>query len=218
MKKYFLYFLILLILTGCNAGDQNSILQNYYYQDGIVIWSNIIFGEDGKDESISKLQEMKHVITSSINEFDYASEDISGIYFSTNPGNYHDIQIVKIGEDWISIGVIFDSLFTSESIFENIAKPEKVFIEVGSHGRDLRRIILVNREYGYILNGLNSVQDYEKLTYKLESDQKYILYLFSPEYLEFYLQWAVDDIDFQSIPEQYFHDWAGYVEYEVYDP
>ncbi len=222
MKKPLIILLLLCLIMGCTVPRETpeDVLPYYELKDGVVSWSGIQLGIDTIDIAKEKLLASDHAQNPKpyIKEIEYLMDGGEGLMFSNSNG-YNFMRVVKSSTDTlVVIGIYFVGLFPSEAVFESIAPPEKVLIMVGIQGLGDRQIVLYNREYGYVLHGGDNVRDFENLTYTLDENEGYVLYIFSPMYFDMFLEIATDGYGPDNIPEEFYQDWAGYTEYEVFQP
>ena len=223
MKKILLFIVLIIFTTGCSNNLSRDVFQYYEYQNGEISWSGIKLGVDTIGIAKNKLLKGNHVNSSSVKEYEYYGEGSVGIIFGIRNQFYkiaaNEIRVVESSnKEIIAACICFDGSIDAEYVFEAIATPEKVLILVGRHGLDGRRIVLFNREFGYILRGMDIECDYNNLSYSFDPKEKFVLNIVSPTYFDLFLKMASDGYSSEEIPEEYFQDWKGYIEYDVYSP
>lgn len=227
MIIYFIFCIFLLTQVGCNAEYHNYLLQNYSVDENDVSWFGVTLGKTTFQEAEEAIytvspQRINSISTDEIHETFYGTR--RNICFAITPEfpsiiarNVNCVYFSEIENTLIATNVNFFNIkFTEEEIFENIGEPDSIAIYRYRWSLDERRIIIISREFGYVLIGLEKAKNIDDEEFFLIDGIQYHLYLFNPDDFDSFISYFLYNIlSLDQIDLDLFQDWEGFGNYSV---
>ena len=222
-----IYCILLPSFAGCINRNNNYILQNYTVANNEVSWLGITLGKTllQTSEAILTSESLQGINLIKVDEI-YRNFYISNmnICFVIEPGSpsifARDFDCIYFTEKEGSIIAtninFYNEEFSAEEIFNSIGYPEYIAIFRYQYSLEKRRILIISKENGYLLTGLEKADDTNNEEFELHEEIKYTLHLFAPDdYNSFMLYYLNSILSETQTNLNLFQDWAGFSIYSV---